>query len=80
MADAGPDAIELTRASASICNDTSRRGARGRVVLAIEFFDESNGLADGHDVLPLLASISPGRYGSRVQSIGPNSASKAANR
>src|SRR6266404_9270724 len=38
--------------------DASQRGAGGRAVLAIDLLDESDGLADGHDVLALLRSIS----------------------
>src|SRR6202171_3988880 len=37
--------------------DASQRGAGGRAVLAINLLDESYGLADGHDVFPLLVSI-----------------------
>jgi hypothetical protein len=33
-------------------------GAGGRAVLTINLFDEGDGLTDGHDVLPLLVSIS----------------------
>ena len=39
--------------------DASQRGAGRRAVLAIDLLDESDGLADGHDVLALLVSISP---------------------
>jgi hypothetical protein len=39
--------------------DASQRGAGGRAVLAIDFFDESDGLTNGHGMFPLLASISP---------------------
>src|SRR5882757_6413649 len=38
--------------------DASQRGAGGRAVLAIDLLDESDGLADSHDVLALLVSIS----------------------
>src|SRR5258706_12532145 len=36
--------------------------AGGRAVLAINLLDESDGLADGHDVLPLLGLSVPSRY------------------
>src|SRR6202045_945283 len=39
--------------------DTSQRGAGGRAVLTIDLLDESDGLADGHDVFPLLVSNNP---------------------
>jgi hypothetical protein len=38
--------------------DASQRGAGRRAVLTIDLFDESDGLADVHDVLPLLVSVS----------------------
>ena len=37
--------------------DASQRRAGGRAVLAVDLLDESDGLADSHDVLALLVSL-----------------------